>query len=510
MIRILAFILCSLFITSAAAQRETIYNVQVRSFFDSNGDGHGDLKGVEQKLDYLQQLGVTSILLSPIYQSDFYHNQYANDHKELDEKYGKFKEYRDLVQNIHRRKMKVYQEIDLQYVSTNHVWFKESFKKTKSEYSGFIYYTDVKNEKPFTTAEVTAHDGASLRAVAVNLKNAEVKEYYAKTLKYWLDPDCDGNFYDGVDGFYFTDVKDSPDNSVKTGSQLKDFYTPLFAGLKKINPEIKIIAAPASGSYGKSVYKAGADAVTALKLRDAILSFDKKKLSQAIDSTFALKDSTKYAIPLLEDRTTARLASLEGMNAGKLRAAAGLSFLISGVPQLYYGQEIGMQEKKLQPNGTGMPLREAFDWYAAETGDGTAVWYKSQGNFWDSRSNKAADGISLEEQEKDPNSIWSFYKQLLRAKRMQPAIALGGYKEVKTNNDKVFAFVRTYVNTDKAMYDRVLVVVNLSGQSQNVELLDGDLNRGKTKLIIGTPNVSFGKYDNRLEMTPYAFQAWKI
>ncbi|MGQ3087669.1 alpha-amylase family glycosyl hydrolase, partial [Flavobacterium sp.] len=76
---------------NASAQREVMYHVFQRSFFDSNGDGHGDLKGMQQKLDYLQQLGVTTILLTPLYQSDFYHNYFATDFEAIDKEYGTFK-----------------------------------------------------------------------------------------------------------------------------------------------------------------------------------------------------------------------------------------------------------------------------------------------------------------------------------------------------------------------------------------------------------------------------------
>src|SRR5688500_4463800 len=108
--KILFFIL-SVFITdSVNAQHEVIYHVFQRSFHDSNGDSHGDLKGIKQKLGYLQDLGVTSILLTPLYQSAFYHNYFATDFEKIDPRYGTMEDYFDLVREVHKRGMKIYQD----------------------------------------------------------------------------------------------------------------------------------------------------------------------------------------------------------------------------------------------------------------------------------------------------------------------------------------------------------------------------------------------------------------
>ncbi|RZJ55128.1 MAG: alpha-amylase, partial [Flavobacterium sp.] len=102
---------------ASAQPNEVMYHVFQRSFFDGDGDGDGDLKGMTQKLDYLKELGVTTILLTPLYQSDFYHNYFATDFEKIDPKYGTMKEYAELIKQIHIRKMKVYQDVEMQYVT---------------------------------------------------------------------------------------------------------------------------------------------------------------------------------------------------------------------------------------------------------------------------------------------------------------------------------------------------------------------------------------------------------
>lgn len=508
MIRLLALAFCSLCITPAFAQHEVMYHISVRSFFDSNGDGHGDLKGIQQKLDYLQQFGVNTISLSPVYQSDFYNNLYATDVEKIDGEYGAFKEYRDLIQNIHKRRMKLYQEVDLQYVGAKHLWFSDSFKNTKSAYSGYIYYTDVKNEKAYLLPDITTYNGAKEQVVAVNLKNAKVKEYYNKVLKYWADPSGDGSFDDGVDGFRFVEVKDKLDNSGKTGNQLKDFYAPLFANLKKVNPKLQLLVEPADNAYGTEIYtKINADRVLASKFREAILSFDKTEITEAADSTFLHLAKDKVAVTYIEDENTDRAVSFPGMNIGKLRVVSGLSFLMGGVPCMYYGQELGMKGLHLKTgtDGDNIPSNEAFEWYAAEGGQGMALWYKDSGAWWDNRNAKPTDGISLEEQQKDTNSLWSYYKEMVRLRKLHPALALGTYEQVPNSNDMVVSFTRTYAE------EKVLVIINLSDEEQYTRLQDDNLLKlGRMKLAFGTPNVAFVPGARGLNLTPYCVQVWRF
>ena len=509
MIRSIALAFFSLCITPAIAQHEVMYHISNRSFFDSNGDGQGDLKGIEQKLDYLQQFGITTISLSPVYQSDFYHNLYATDLEKIDAEYGAFKEYRDLIQNIHLRKMKVYQEMDLQYVSAKHLWFTDSFKNIKSAYSGYIYYTDAKNEKPYLLPEITTFNGAKEQVAAVNLKNAKVAAYYNKALKYWADPNGDGNFYDGVDGFRLVDVKDKLDNSGKTGNQFKEFYAPLIANLKKVNPALQLLAEPTDKTNaGNELFvKAGFDRVLASQLRDAIVSFDKQKIMKAADSIMLHYDyKAKVPVLYVEDENTGRTASMQGMNLGKLKAAAGLSFLLGGVPCIYYGQEIGMMAQPLSTgtDGDGIPSREAYEWYASGEGQGMANWYKDVPQIWDNRSAKASDGISLEEQQKAENSLWAYYKQLIRMKKMVYPIAEGKYENVLNSNDKVVSFLR---NDGKHKY---FVMINLSDKQEFARLDDtSNVVVEGMQLVFGTPNVAFGRGARDVSLTPYCVQIWK-
>ena len=121
---------------------EVIYHLNQRSFYDSNGDLQGDLNGLKQKLPYLQQLGITSILLLPLYEADCYHNYFANSFEKIDPEFGTMEEYISLVKEIHKRGMKIYLDMETQYVSEKHSWCKPPKGNLKSPYSDYILFED--------------------------------------------------------------------------------------------------------------------------------------------------------------------------------------------------------------------------------------------------------------------------------------------------------------------------------------------------------------------------------
>ena len=133
----IAFSLCLQFVQGQATQHnrsagsknntEIIYHVFQRSFFDSNGDSHGDLNGIYQKINYLQQLGVTAILLTPLYESMYYHNYFATDFYKIDRRYGTMADYLRLIKELHRRHMKFYMDMETQYVASDNIWFRDSY-----------------------------------------------------------------------------------------------------------------------------------------------------------------------------------------------------------------------------------------------------------------------------------------------------------------------------------------------------------------------------------------------
>lgn len=448
---------------------EIIYHVCQRSFFDSNGDMQGDLNGLKQKLSYLQDLGVTSILLLPLYDADCYHNYFANDFEKIDAEFGTMQDYFSLVKEVHKRGMKIYLDMETQYVTEKHLWWKNAVGNPKSKFSDYILFEDSAQNIPSTIVAdlkgLNSYDGSFIKITTINLRNKKVLDYNKKLFSFFVDPNKDGKFDDGVDGFRLDHAMDNLDGKPALNNLFVDFWEPLLSSLKKINPKLKNVAEQADWKdYGfKYFEKAGVDRMFAFGLQSAILSFDKQQLINKADTVLMRCPKGKEQIVFIENHDMFRFATVEA-NIEKQRVAAALMMLIGGVPSIYYGQEIGMKGTfgiLGNTDGNGIPCREAFEWYKAVEGKGMAIWYKNTGEWWDKTNLKTNDGISLEEQINDSSSLFNFYKKLIRLKQSNPALANGTYENAGNSNNKVFSFYRTY------NYRKVLVVVNLSDTIQN-------------------------------------------
>ncbi|AXG72806.1 DUF3459 domain-containing protein [Flavobacterium arcticum] len=505
-------LLFSLFCLSAPlSAQEVMYEIFTRSFFDSNNDGYGDLKGVEQKLDELYKLGVTSIVLSPIYQSSFYHNYYADSFEKIDTTYGNWADYKALIKAVHLRRMKIYQDVQLNYVSGKHVWYKDSYRNPNSQYSGYISYTDKQNKKPIFLKNIELHstyNDNKEQVVAVNLTSPDVQKYFLKQLSDLIYINEDAMGKDGVDGFRFIGMGNGYPSQGATGQGLKTFWKPLIEGLKKVNPKLEVIALQSGkDKYGSDCFTvANADRVYANPLREAITTFDKKKIIAAADSTFTTLPKDKQPIVFLEIPETDRFSSLEGITIDKLRVAAALNLLIGGVPSIYYGQEIGMHGRQfeVEVDGQIIPVRQSYKWYADTITKGAALWYLNNAPWKDKDPMIPNDGFSLEEQQKTPNSLFDFYKELIKLRRRQPAIGLGNYSRVANTNDNVIAFTKIGGN------QKVLVMINLSGSQQVVSIADDSLPLNKLQLIMGSANYNFPKGGRTLILPPYWVQVWRM
>ncbi|MBK6826878.1 MAG: alpha-amylase [Chitinophagaceae bacterium] len=477
---------------------EIIYHVCQRSFFDSNGDLHGDLRGLKEKLPYLQELGVTSILLFPLHDADCYHNYFANDFEKIDPEFGTIEDYLSLVKEIHRRGMKVYMDMETQYVADKHIWWKEAVGNPASKYSDYLLFEDSAHTIPATIIAdlrgLNSYDGNFIKITTVNLREKKVLDYNKKLFGFFTDPNGDGKFDDGVDGFRLDHAMDNLDGKPALRNLFRDFWKPLLDYVKQINPRLQNVAEQADwNDYGFTYFEqAGVDRMFGFGLRSAILSFDKKELIRAADTILVKCPEGRSQLIFLENHDLDRFASLEP-DIRKQKSATVLMMLIGGIPSIYYGQEIGMLGKSVargNTDGNDIPRREAFEWYKKNEGPGMAFWYKNTGEWWDKSNVKANDGISFEEQKAESSSLFIFYKQLIRLKKSNPALAGGKYANAVNDNDKVFSFYRTVGKR------KVLVVVNLSGDSQKAIFQD--------KMKKSSPLFGKGIIQNHtIQLNPY-------
>lgn len=490
---------------SKANKGEIIYHVFQRSFYDSNGDKQGDLNGLKQKLPYLQDLGITSILLLPLYDADCYHNYFANDFEKIDSEFGTMQDCISLVKEIHKRGMKVYMDMETQYVAEKHVWWKDAVGNLNSPYSDYILFEDNQHLVPstmlFDLRQLNSYDGSFIKVTTVNLRNEQVLDYNKKLFSFFVDPNKDGKFDDGVDGFRLDHAMDHLDGKPALTDLFIHFWKPLLEHLKKLNPKLKNVAEQSDWKdYGFGYFKnTDVDRMFGFGLQQAIISFNKQNLLQNADTILAKCPNGKEQIIFLENHDLDRFASLEP-NIKKQKLAAALQLLIGGVPSIYYGQEIGMRGKNGNwgnTDGNDIPRRAAFDWYSFGKGKGMATWYEQAGSWRESNFITPNDGISVEEQINNDSSLLNHYKKLIRLKQSHPALANGAYQHAINDNDHVFSFYRTSINR------KVLVAVNLSGEVQTTRFKDVYKNH---TLLFGNSKL----YHTTIQLKPYDVVVFEI
>ena len=495
----------------SAKENEVIYHVFQRSFYDSNADGHGDLNGIKQKLDYLQELGITSIMMVPLYQSIYYHNYFPIDFKQIDSRFGSLEDYLALTKEVHKRGMKLYIDIEIHYVTEDHLWYKDSFQKPASVYSDYVVYNGQGNSNPESIAfglnQLKSYDGKIQKMATANMKNKNVAKYHTDLLRYWADPNKDGKFDDGIDGFRIDHCMDNLDNKNLFTNMLSDFWKPMISEVKKVNPGIKVVAEQADwlNPTNEREYfgKGNIDCIFAFRIQNAIVSFNKQNISNKIDSTFSLTPKDHNQVVFLENHDTPRFASLVQRNIDKLKIGATLNLLIGGIPAIYYGQEIGMfgeggNARFDDSDGNDIPRREAFEWYKEIDGNGMALWYKDTGPWWTETNLTANDGVSLEEQKNDPNSLWNFYKTILRLRKQNKSLVVGQFKAVENSNPNVLTFHRILEKT------KALIIINLSEQEQRFEI------KGMTLNNVTSLYNAKGKRQIDNQLLPFAIEVWEL
>lgn len=457
-------------------ESEVVYHIFQRSFRDSNGDGHGDLEGVRQSLPYLEKLGITAILMTPLYPSRTYHNYFATDFEGIDPRYGTRADLQRLIAEAHAKGIKIYLDMEFQYLAEGHPRWTAAMADRTSPYNDWMLWDDraagIAEEGPFGLREIANFNRDTHGVTTVAMKHPDVRAYFDRYLMGWTDPNGDGKFDDGVDGFRLDHMMDDLDSKGLLTDLFRDFWNPAFAKLRAKNPDLAFLAEQYDWKYGED-YLARADvsAVFAFPIHDAIRKFDAAGLAEAITRTGAITPAGKTQMIFAENHDVSRIASDPGISPERLRTAAALMFLLRGTPIVYYGQELGMRgatDAGYITDEHHIPVREAFKWSATDAAATQALWYKRPGErYWDQRYARDHDGVSVAEQEDNPASLLAHYRKLAALRASQPALARGTQRVLEAPAG-MLAVERVFAG------ERLVIVANLSALPAEVPALAGD------------------------------------
>lgn len=474
-----------------------IYEIYPQSFYDSNGDGIGDLRGIIEKLDYIDSLGFTAIWLNPINASAFRDGGYdVTDFYRVDERYGTNDDYKALCDAAHARGIRVIFDLVAGHTSIDHPWFVESAKAEQNEYTNRYIWTDRALDSPEGISGYGERDGSFIKNYfwsqpALNYGYAHpdpekpwqlpithpdcvaTKEELKKIMDFWIDM--------GTDGFR-VDMAQSLIKGDTDGSFIKALWNELRAHVEKKNPQCVLI----------SEWGSPTDAINAGFHLDFLLHFNNAAYTSLfrhekgrnlsgdfVGHSYFNKDGkgniNQYLDRFLYDRENTDGKGVIGHVTGnhdmprlaygrtpeEIKTAMTFLFTMPGVPFVYYGDEIGMDFIE------GLPSKEG-GYY--RTGARTPMQWNGEKNHGFSQSDapylptdERENAPTVESQQADAESLLSFVKRLVQLHKNTPALwADGGFEVVRAGYP--FVFERFAGNK------RIVVAINPSKYSYVCEL----------------------------------------
>lgn len=487
---------------------ETVfYEIFVRSFRDSDGDGIGDFNGITEKLDYLQDLGIRALWLMPINPSPSYHGYDVTDYYAVNPDYGTMQDFERLLDEAHKRDIKIIIDLVLNHTSARHPWF-ESAMTPGSEYHDWYKWseTDPGTLGPWNAkAWHRATNGLYYYAIFwdqmpdLNYDNPAVQEEAKKFTSFWLkDVGLDGFRLDAVR--YLAEdeqLADSVSNHAFLG-EWGEYY-------RSIDAEAFSVGEAWTDNANVKEYirtDSELDAAFNFDLSTAILkslnegnNTSIRFLLQTTVRDFPQQDNANF----LTNHDMPRVMNQLGEDVDKAKAAAGILLTAPGIPFIYYGEEIGMLGTK--PDEL---IRTPMQWTAEEAAGFT------EGVPWQAINSDYTDR-NVQVQTGDQTSLLETYRTLIQLRNAHPALQTGDTYVAEARSTKLLSYLRAsadetvlvVINIDDAPitdYELNLSTGSLAGMYSATSLLENSA----IELLQANDEGGFDAYVPLAEVPPYA------
>ena len=509
-----------------------IYQVYPRSFMDTDNDGVGDLRGIIRKLNYLKELGVTAIWLSPVYPSpmaDFGYD--ISDYRSIHPLFGTMKDFDKLLEEVHKRGLKLVMDLVPNHSSEEHPWFLESrSSRDNPKRDWYLWYDPAPGGGP-PNNWLSAFGGSGwewdektsqyyfhsyLREQPdLNWRNPEVKEEMYNIMRFWLDK--------GVDGFrvdvMWHMIKDErlrnnpPNPGFGRGMSPYFRFLPAYSvdqpevhdivkEMRKVTDEydervlIGEIYLPVSSLVTYYGSDSEEEAHLPFNFQLITLPWDAREIAAAIDQYEGALPEGAWPNWVLGNHDKHRIATRVGPR--QARIAAILLLTLRGTPTMYYGDELGMKnvfisskriqdphEKNIPGLGLGRdPERTPMQWDATENAGftGGTPWLPLGRNY-----RKVNVSVQMEEE----GSMLQFYKRLIKLRIAEPALHSGNFRPLEASGN-LLAYIRRHEE------QKWLIVLNLGSGKGSLTITEIEV-RGKVEL--GThPDKEAEKITNKISL----------
>ncbi len=541
-------------------QKTVVYQIYPRSFKDSTGNGIGDIKGIIEKLDYLQDLGIETIWFSPFFESPQQDYGYdVSDFRQIEPNYGSMNDFDKLLKEMHNRNLKIVLDLVLNHTSIKHPWFIESASSKDNPKRDWYIWRDGKKpggRKPPNNWKAIPGSPAWLYyentdqwvyfhflpfQPDLNYRNPEVKEEMFDTIRFWLDKGVDGFRLDILHGIYEDEsLRDNPITWLlyseekaaynfqyhKYDLNLPETFS-FTLELREIMDEYKperLLVGEVTGSieelkkyYGPN--NNGLNMVFLFEYTSIALKFKPKKISKdisRIEKNLPIPYTPTY---VYGNHDRDRYISLLNNNTQKAKLLATMQLTLRGVPYIYYGEEIGMANVKLKLKASKDPIGRKFakfpypqltkllGIFVSRDVCRTPMQWSGETNAGFSPNKnvepwlKVSENykkVNVEKEEKDPRSILNCYKRLLKVREENLTLQIGEFEFINLEklNKKCIAYRR--------IHNKQVVYIYLNFSDKEILLKTP---KKEPNLIFSTLSnrkaLDPKEYNRNLKLTPY-------
>ncbi len=457
------------------------YEVFVGSFYDSNNDTMGDINGLIEKLDYINDgddttdtdLGMNGIWLMPVNPSPSYHKYDVMDYYDIDKAYGTMDDFRNLVAECDKRGIKLIIDLVMNHTSTKHEWFVTASEYLESlepgqepdpaecKYVDYYIFTKEKKSGAYYqvgNSEWYYNGGFSPDMPDINWDNPEVKTEFENIAKFWLEDV-------GVGGFRLDAIKEYYSSNTPANVEVLTWFEDY---VKSVKPDAYVVGEAWSGDYYEYL-KSGITSVfdfnyadiqgtLSMIVHDRDESYNGQYLADGLiysQNTVKEKNPEGIMAPFFGNHDINRAAHYLAFEEEKIKMDFGLLSMMNGSPFYYYGDEIG-----LGGAGDDENKRSPMIWSSTDDTGKTRGPVNMQSEYVINRF------ASVEEQQKDENSIWTYVRDAVKLRNIFPQIARGDVEDITSvTDDDIFAVKKTYEGSS------ILILANTSSEdTKEVEL----------------------------------------
>jgi len=538
-------------------KESVVYQVYPRSFNDSNGDGIGDIKGITEKLDYLKELGIDVIWLSPVYKSPNDDNGYdISDYEDIMDDFGTMEDMDELLKEGNKRGIKILMDLVVNHTSDEHKWFIESKKSKGNPYRDYYVWRDpVDGEEPNDVT--SAFSGSawqydeesgqyylhlfSRKQPDLNWENEEVRNKVYDMMNFWIDKGIGGFRMDVIELIGKLPDEKITVNGPKLHEYIKEMNNKTFGGKDLLT---------VGETWGSTIeiakqYSNPNDSELSMIFQFEHIMLDQQpdkekwdlKPLELLDLKTALSrwqiglEGTGWNSLFWNNHDLPRIVSRWGNDKEyRVESAKMLATLLHGMkgtPYIYQGEELGMTNVRFESLDDYKDI-ESLNMYKERKEKGyshkeimESIYAKGRDNArtpmqWDDSKNAGFTigepwikvnpnykEINAATQLKDENSIFNYYKELIKIRKENPVVVYGRYDLILEENKEIFAYTRTLEN------EKLLVICNFKAKDTVFECQE-QIKFKNRELLISNYDINMDESIDNIELKPYECRIYKF